>query len=727
MKGLVLFVWVISIFANHSLMAAKSVPTINQKSSSNNQTQGYPQSDKSFLDSKEIDLIKEGETNFDKVRPQVVGLADSNVNEVSNVTSWVAPNRDLQNTSQLEIDTDAESITEIWSLSTDNEILNESLISSGTRLLATTGFESGSDKFTTIFGINIVAGRIDYFSSLFGLLPIRIHSTINNGTVTYVGGASGQLALTEIDIEAGDITRKVDDIVSSNGSEFYYETSGFVFSYNGLGFRVLDKNTGSIDGSFVLENRGTSGIALMDNTLIAVDNILSGPEGGNYYLINTLDGAVSKTHIEGDQLVFSSNRNRVQVINSDEAIFDIDSTLYKYSIVTGEHSIIEENTGMSIGINGGFLYSNSVIYMARPINSNNRQLVAISANGEQVWESNLTYTRDKELKIVASNNHLFVLDGESIDIVNKLTGVLQRTIEHSLDLTDLSLNEFGILVTRSGQRDRGNILTAYSLEPDYDEDSMATWYERAYDLDIDSDDSLLDPDADGLNNLEEHDARTNPVMSDSDGDGLSDFEELRTHLTNPLSRDSDNDGMPDKYEIDNGLSPNNNSDAESDSDDDGLNNLEEFGTGTNPLNPDTDEDGLSDFEELRVYFTDPLNKDSDSDGLPDKYEIDNSLSPIDNGDAQLDSDDDGLSNLEEFKIGTDPNNTDTDGDGVSDGEEVTEYGTNALKKDTDGDSIDDNIEVARGTDPLANQDCLGFLCGSKYKGWRLAESIQKEQ
>jgi len=48
-----------------------------------------------------------------------------------------------------------------------------------------------------------------------------------------------------------------------------------------------------------------------------------------------------------------------------------------------------------------------------------------------------------------------------------------------------------------------------------------------------------------------------------------------------------------------------------------------------------------------------------------------------------DSDGDGLSDEDEAKLGTDPNNPDTEGDGLFDGEEVKEYKTDPLDKDTD--------------------------------------------
>ena len=61
--------------------------------------------------------------------------------------------------------------------------------------------------------------------------------------------------------------------------------------------------------------------------------------------------------------------------------------------------------------------------------------------------------------------------------------------------------------------------------------------------------------------------------------------------------------------------------------------------------------------------------------MPDGWEVDNGLDPKDPNDGKLDNDKDGLTNEEEYKNGTDPNNWDTDGDGYSDGEEV-KAGTN---------------------------------------------------
>src|SRR4051812_46934760 len=58
-----------------------------------------------------------------------------------------------------------------------------------------------------------------------------------------------------------------------------------------------------------------------------------------------------------------------------------------------------------------------------------------------------------------------------------------------------------------------------------------------------------------------------------------------------------------------------------------------------------------------------------------------------------DTDRDGLKNLKEFKLGTNPRKADTDGDKLKDADEVTS-GNNPRKADTDGDKVKDGAEHA---------------------------------
>lgn len=90
---------------------------------------------------------------------------------------------------------------------------------------------------------------------------------------------------------------------------------------------------------------------------------------------------------------------------------------------------------------------------------------------------------------------------------------------------------------------------------------------------------------------------------DSDGDGLSDLDEILIHGTDPFNPDTDGDGMPDGWEVLHGLDPLVN-DADLDPDGDGLGNLREFEIGTRPDRFDSDRDGVSDGAEVAAG-TDP--------------------------------------------------------------------------------------------------------------------------
>lgn len=66
----------------------------------------------------------------------------------------------------------------------------------------------------------------------------------------------------------------------------------------------------------------------------------------------------------------------------------------------------------------------------------------------------------------------------------------------------------------------------------------------------------------------------------------------------------------------------------------------------------------------------------------------------------VDADKDGLDDVREREIGTDPNKSDTDGDGLSDGDEVIIWKTDPFNPDSDKDSFPDGTEVRNGYNPL---------------------------
>ncbi|MGD2128192.1 MAG: thrombospondin type 3 repeat-containing protein [Lysobacterales bacterium] len=162
---------------------------------------------------------------------------------------------------------------------------------------------------------------------------------------------------------------------------------------------------------------------------------------------------------------------------------------------------------------------------------------------------------------------------------------------------------------------------------------------------------------------------------DSDGDGISDLDEVYLNNTNPLLGDSDQDGIDDT--LDNcpyAANP-------------GQRDLDADGAG-DVCDPDADNDGQSNDDE-NTCGSDPLDAgslspDNDGDSLPDCVDTD------DDNDGQLD--------VDELACGSDPLDAaslspDFDGDGLLD----------CLDPDDDNDGVKDEVDVCAETlipDPL---------------------------
>ena len=100
--------------------------------------------------------------------------------------------------------------------------------------------------------------------------------------------------------------------------------------------------------------------------------------------------------------------------------------------------------------------------------------------------------------------------------------------------------------------------------------------------------------------------KTDPLKADTDGDGLSDGEEVLQYKTDPLKADTDGDGLKDGEEVQRYK--------------------------TDPLKIDTDGDGLKDGEEVTKYKTDPTKSDTDEGGVDDGTEVARKQNPLDPSD-----------------------------------------------------------------------------------------------
>ncbi len=140
-----------------------------------------------------------------------------------------------------------------------------------------------------------------------------------------------------------------------------------------------------------------------------------------------------------------------------------------------------------------------------------------------------------------------------------------------------------------------------------------------------------------------------------------------------------------------------------DSDADGLSDLEEEVTLTDPTNPDTDGDDLSDLVETLLAL-DPL--------VPDTPKACQTIKPGN------DADRDGLSDCEEELLGTEASLVDSDGDGMPDRLELvsaTDYLHRDASVDSDGDGIFNGEEIRAHTDPRSTDGAKHLSFSYRYE------------
>ncbi len=108
------------------------------------------------------------------------------------------------------------------------------------------------------------------------------------------------------------------------------------------------------------------------------------------------------------------------------------------------------------------------------------------------------------------------------------------------------------------------------------------------------------------------------------------------------------------------------------------------------------------FDDLLIAPDNPVFADTDRDGMDDAWELAHGLDSQ-RDDRKGDLDGDGVPNIREFLLGTDPRSADSDGDSLADGAEL-ELGTHPAMADSDGDGLPDGWELAHGLDPLSSAD-----------------------
>ncbi len=143
----------------------------------------------------------------------------------------------------------------------------------------------------------------------------------------------------------------------------------------------------------------------------------------------------------------------------------------------------------------------------------------------------------------------------------------------------------------------------------------------------------VDTDGDGVGNNAD---------ADDDDDGVLDGADSYPLISVAGLTDTDADGEPndcDQACVDLGMV------ADTDDDNDGVADVDDAFPLDASESVDTDGDGVGN----------NADADDDNDQIPDTYEEENNLDPLNAEDAALDADGDGLTNLEEYELNTDPN------------------------------------------------------------------------
>jgi outer membrane protein assembly factor BamB len=510
------------------------------------------------LDSADAQLDSDDDSHTNLIEFYTVS-DPTDVNDVPVPQSWNSYQGNADNSGFIALDINVNNLSLRWSVNVNNSGYERAVVASNGKVFVSTG---GNFNNQNITALNAIDGSVVWQNS-YGDINSITEPSASDDKVYFQTGGHGDSFLYALD--ANDGTEVFSSAYGNQWSSYKSPNifDGNVYVAGGYygGAYSFSADTGN-ENWFV-------NLAQCDNWVPAVneDNVFYYDE--SFRIADKTTGAIvassddqtssysdCRTPVIGREYVFVNTDNGLHAFNSEtaELVWQVENSSYNQSFSGTPTAAL----GKVFALKGGALY------------------VYDEFSGDELWSWEPSNGGSLARNISVTLNHAFVSDSNNTYVINinshqqvwsyPVSGSISFSLEGAIYIQSLD-----------------GTIVAINYSGDSDDDGIDDWWEELYGLDInDNSDASLDADVDGLTNLEEFSQGTNPLITDTDTDGISDFDEVNTYLSNPNNTDTDSDGMPDLWEIEQGLDLLNAADAYLDADDDTISNLDEYTQATDP-------------------------------------------------------------------------------------------------------------------------------------------------
>jgi len=328
------------------------------------------------------------------------------------------------------------------------------------------------------------------------------------------------------------------------------------------------------DGDVLVISETNGRMLKFDRETLSTGDVLLGPGGGNDYIPNPISAVIDE-----QGMMYAASFTQNNVVKIDTQTWQITET-----ILPAGNSLLD-------GIDVGIVIEDGSLYLPGWKSDN---IVKVDLTTKQATEVVIPkaggLSRPRSILFNQSNMLVSSENSNAVLVFDKNNGTYKSKLATVSGPSGMINDGEGYYLVTAGNSVYRNAIDGSSselvIQPGAGSLAGATFVYRLAKTGMDSDN-------DGLTNEDEVVYGTDINNPDTDNDTLSDGDEVHTYLTNPLLTDTDTDGMPDGYETEHQLNPLVNDSVE-DNDNDGLTNINEMIAETDPNNADTDGDGIFD-------------------------------------------------------------------------------------------------------------------------------------